>query len=169
MIPESWFTLNLKAKRLKAGVCHANMPFLDIFTHVSESVVHPAGFALSLQLAVTSDSKDTNCKTEYISMVGGVTLQTNYPWLTAQWTVEVLWELIRRPFQCLCRALVTGPRRINKEECPWKGEGWGKESKWKDKNRMWWIQKPWKGLIYLGQRLSKSIRAWLSSKDPAAR
>lgn len=58
--------------------------FWYVFTHVSESVVRPAGFALSLQLAVMSDSKDTNYKTEYINMVGGVTLQTNYPRLTGQ-------------------------------------------------------------------------------------
>lgn len=59
------------------------MWFSDVFTDISQSVVHLAGFALSLQLAVTSDRKDTNYKTEYI-MVGGVTLQTNYPTLTAQ-------------------------------------------------------------------------------------
>lgn len=70
------------------------MQFLDVFTHISESVARPTGVALSLQLAVTSDSKDTNYKTEHITVVGGVTLQTNYPRLTAQWLLEVLRELI---------------------------------------------------------------------------
>lgn len=70
----------------------------------------------------------------------------------------ILWELIPRPFHCLCSALPTEPHRINKEECPWKGEGWRKENKWRDKNRMCCVQKWKKRHIYLGQRLSGNLQ-----------
>lgn len=71
----------------------------------------------------------------------------------------ILRELIPRPFPGLCCALPTEPHRINKEECPWKGEGLGIESKWKDKNRTCSVQKWRKPQIYMGWRLSKTILA----------
>lgn len=57
-----------------------------------------------------------NYKAEYISVFSRVTLQTHCPRVTAQWMLEILWELIPWPFRCRCRARPTEPHTINKEE-----------------------------------------------------
>ena len=92
----------------------------------------------------------TNYKAEYISVFTGLSLQTNYPRVTARRMLEILWELIPCPFHCWCRALPTEPHTIDKKEGGRaasaerereRGREGGREREREDGNRVCWIKK----------------------------
>lgn len=84
LIPDiEMIEMNCDAWRLHAFVTAGalNLIITGVSCNITESVLHPEGIALSVLLAVTSDSKST--KTQNNIPSSSVAVQTNYPRLAA--------------------------------------------------------------------------------------
>lgn len=128
----------------------------------TKNVFHPTGFAFSIQWYLTMRLQNTI-------------------YLHSQWCRQIIpdWQPSEHLKFCgnwshalsiACAVLY--PLNLTesiRKNAPGKEKGGGKWASGRTKMGCVWYKSEKKTWIYLGQSLSKSIRACLSSKDPAAR